>query len=91
MAGTQQVDSQTLRDTGVVFTNSAGTVGEIVSSVEGSIGSLIWTGGIADTFRADFESQYKPMLQQLATDMEAVRGALDQKAADYDLVFHGSV
>ena len=91
MAGTQQVDSQTLRDTGVVFTNSAGTVTDIVASVEGSIASLIWTGGIADTFRADFDAQYKPMLQQLATDMEAVRTALDDKAAEYDLVFHGSV
>jgi uncharacterized protein YukE len=91
VAGTQQVDSQTLRDTGVVFTNSAGTVADVIAAVEGSIGSLIWTGGIADTFRADFDSQYKPMLQQLATDMEAVRTALDEKAAEYDLVFHGAV
>ncbi len=91
MAGTQQVDSQTLRDPGVVFTNSAGTVTDLVAAVEGSIGSLIWTGGIADTFRADFDAQYKPMLQQLATDMEAVRTALDDKAAEYDLVFHGAV
>ena len=91
MAGTQQVDSQTLRDTGVVFTNSADSVTDIVAAVEGSIGSLIWTGGIANTFRADFDSQYKPMLQQLATDMQAVRTALDDKAAEYDLVFHGAV
>lgn len=90
MAGIQQVDSQTLRETGVVFTNSAGVVTDIVASVDGSIGALIWTGGIADTFRADFEGQYKPMLQQLATDMEAVRTALDDKAAEYDLVFHGA-
>ncbi len=87
---TMQVDSQTLRNTGVVFTNSAGTVQDIISTVRGSINELIWTGGIADTFRAEFEGQYEPMLQQLAADMEVVRGALDDKAAEYDLVFHGT-
>lgn len=90
MSGTQQVDSQTLRNTGVVFTNSAGSVNDIVSAVDGSIQSLVWTGGVADTFRAEFDGQYRPMLQQLAADMETVRAALDDKAAEYDLVFHGA-
>lgn len=91
MAGTQQVDSQTLRDTGVTFTNSAGSVAEIISAVTSSIGALIWTGGIAEQFNADFSDKYKPMLDQLQADMEATRAALDDKAAEYDLVFHGAV
>lgn len=91
MAGIQQVDSQTLRDTGVTFMNSAGSVGEVVASVASSIGALIWTGGIAEQFNADFSEQYKPMLEQLKIDMEATSKALDDKAVEYDLVFHGAV
>ena len=91
MAGIQQVDSQTLRDTGVAFVNSAGSVGDIIGAVTASIGALIWTGGIAEQFNADFNEQYKPMLEQLKIDMEATSKALDDKAVEYDLVFHGAV
>ncbi len=90
MAGTQQVDSQTLRDTAVAFDTSAGNVGDVITSVTNSIGALIWTGGIADQFNADFTDSYKPMLEQLQADMLATKGALDDKAAEYDLVFHGT-
>ena len=31
------------------------------------------------------------MLEQLKIDMEATSKALDDKAAEYDLVFHGAV
>lgn len=89
MAGTQQVDSQTLRDTASSFDTSAGGVTDIITAVSGSIGALIWTGGIADQFNADFADKYKPMLEQLQNDMLATKGALDDKAAEYDLVFHG--
>jgi hypothetical protein len=91
MAGTQQVDSQTLRDTGVAFNNSATSVSDIITSVTSSIGALIWTGGIAEQFNADFTDKYKPMLDQLQADMLETRGALEDKAAEYDLVFHGAV
>jgi hypothetical protein len=91
MAGIQQVDSQTLRDTGVAFTSSATSVGDIIGAVTASIGALIWTGGIAEQFNADFHDQYKPMLEQLMGDMEATSKALEDKAAEYDLVFHGAV
>lgn len=89
MAGTQQVDSQTLRDTAGSFDTSAGGVADIVTAVSGSIGALIWTGGIADQFNADFTDKYKPMLEQLQNDMIATKGALEDKANEYDLVFHG--
>lgn len=91
MAGTQQVDSQTLRNTGATFTTSAGSVGDVIGSVTSSIGALIWTGGIAEQFNADFADKYKPMLEQLQADMEATSKALEDKAAEYDLVFHGAV
>ncbi len=91
MAGIQQVDSQTLRDTAAAFVGSAGTVAEIIASVTASIGALIWTGGIAEQFNADFADKYKPMLGQLQADMEATSAALDDKAAEYDLVFHGTL
>ena len=89
MAGTQQVDSQTLRDTAGSFDTSAGGVTDIITAVSGSIGALIWTGGIADQFNSDFTDKYKPMLEQLQTDMVATKGALEEKANEYDLVFHG--
>lgn len=89
MAGTQQVDSQTLRDTAGAFTGSATSVDDIISTVTSSIGALIWTGGIADQFNADFTETYSPMLQQLRDDMVATQEALDAKANEYDLVFHG--
>ena len=89
MAGTQQVDSQTLRDTAGAFTGSAGSVDEIISTVTKSIGALIWTGGIADQFNADFNEKYSPMLQQMRDDMVATLEALDAKATEYDLVFRG--
>ena len=90
MSGTQQVDSQTLRDTGTSFLNSAGTVDEIVAAIAGSVGALIWTGGIAEQFIDDFNVTYQPMLTQLMQDMEATSTALNDKAAEYDLVFHGA-
>lgn len=91
MVGTQQVDSQTLRDAGVAFMSSAGSVSEVIGAVTASIGALIWTGGIAEQFNADFHEQYRPMLERLKVDMEATGKALDDKAGEYDLVFHGTV
>jgi hypothetical protein len=90
MAGLQQVDSQTLRDTGGAFTNGAGSVDGVISTIASSVGALVWTGGIAEQFNADFADKYKPMLEQLRTDMEATSKALADKAVEYDLVFHGS-
>jgi uncharacterized protein YukE len=90
MAGTQSVDSDTLRATGKSFLDSAASVEQIMSAVTGSIEALIWTGGIAEQFTEDFHGNYRPMLEQLRTDMEATREALEQKAGEYDLVFHGA-
>jgi len=91
MSGIQQVDSQTLRDSGAAFMNGAGNVADVIGAVTASVGALIWTGGIAEQFNSDFAGQYKPMLEQLKIDMEATSKALDDKAAEYDLVFHGAV
>ncbi len=90
MAGVQQVDSQTLRDTGAAFTNGAGSVDGVIGTISASVNALIWTGGIAQQFSADFAEKYKPMLEQLRGDMEATSKALVDKATEYDLVFHGS-
>ncbi len=90
MSGTQQVDSQTLRDTGTSFSAGAADVDSLITTVSASVGALIWTGGIAEQFRDDFNSNYKPMLEQLAVDMDATSKAMSDKAAEYDLVFHGS-
>jgi hypothetical protein len=65
-------------------------VDSVISTIASSVGALVWTGGIAEQFNADFADKYKPMLEQLRTDMEATSKALADKAVEYDLVFHGS-
>lgn len=90
MSGTQQVDSQSLRQTGSAFSNAAGSVESLIATVATSVGALIWTGGIAERFRDDFHGRYRPMLEQLRADMEATSKAMHDKAGEYDLVFHGS-
>ncbi len=90
MSGTQQVDSQSLRDTGAAFASASADVETLISTVTSSVGSLVWTGGIAEQFREDFDGRYRPMLEQLAADMKATSTAMHDKADQYDLVFHGS-
>lgn len=90
MSGTQQVDSGSLRDTGTAFASAAADVESLIATVAGSVGALVWTGGIAEQFRDDFTGRYKPMLEQLGVDMDATGKAMFDKADQYDLVFHGS-
>jgi|GEM_PF-2003475 len=90
MSGTQQVDSQTLRDTGSAFMAASADVESLIATVSSSVGALIWTGGVAEQFRDDFNGRYKPMLEQLGVDMDATSKAMNDKAVQYDLVFHGT-
>ena len=90
MSGTQQVDSQSLRDTGGAFAAASGDVEALIATVAASVGALVWTGGTAEQFRDDFTGRYKPMLEQLGADMDATGKAMFEKADQYDVVFHGS-
>jgi hypothetical protein len=79
MSGTQQVDSQSLRDTGGAFAAASGDVEALIATVAASVGALVWTGGIAEQFRDDFTGRYKPMLEQ-SSIQEADSRPLGQEA-----------
>lgn len=76
--GAQMEQMQSLRST---FDREAGQVGELLSTINGQVGSTWWVGPAADRFRDQWNSQFAPTLRQLQTALQEA-GAEVQRRHD---------
>jgi WXG100 family type VII secretion target len=47
------------------FMRESATVEQLTAAISGQVGSTWWVGPAADRFRAQWDGEFRPMLQQL--------------------------
>lgn len=60
-------DVEQLQTLGQAFTREQGTVEQLISQINSTLGATWWIGPQADTFREEWNSSFLPNLNNLAT------------------------
>jgi WXG100 family type VII secretion target len=62
----------------------SGEVDELKRALTGLIGTTTWTGGAAERFRTAWETQFRPALDSLATELTAAAQEVDRRKVAID-------
>ena len=74
--GAEMEQMQTLRST---FDREAGSVGELLSTLSGQVGSTWWVGPAAERFKEQWNSQFAPTLRQLQSSLQEASAEVQRR------------
>ncbi len=82
---TQALSADTLQIDGLgrEFQRQAPNVLAIVTAIDGALGSLNWQGQAANTFKAMWDSEWKPTLRQLEDALDGEGTTIHRQAEAY--------
>lgn len=89
MAGFQGADTEQLRQFGTLVDGRSEQIDELAAQLEAMIASVPWVGADADSFRADWSSRARPLLDRCGDQLRQRADELSDHAEEQDAASDG--